>query len=373
MSKINVRSPYYITTGTVTGLNSTSIEIYIYTGTQTTSRPTTPTYNLEGFAVNNEVTFEISELVKDYISQTFSNTYSTTILWVDYRTTQTINGVAQTISGYTQLKGFNGYGFFEDGVNPQNLQSLLQSNTTILKLDDAPVNIPVDTSITTRVSFYANNEQVYTKVISSSSLSTTQIEYITNTTNGADSYEERVLLDNGIFEDSQCLQDFEGNFTLFPVDTIYINTTSGVDVINVDDITECKYEPYKITFVNKFGALQDIWFFKRTNKTLTTKKESFKRNIVSGASYSISKHQDTILTKQGSEKLTLNTGYYPEEYNEVFKQLELSEECWIEIDFKTLPINIASTSFAYKTQLNDKLINYTINLDFAFDTINNIR
>jgi len=80
MSNINVRSPYYITTGTVTGLNSTTIEIYIYTGARITDRPSTPTYNLEGFAIKNEVTFEIGELIKDYISQTFTGTYSTSIL-----------------------------------------------------------------------------------------------------------------------------------------------------------------------------------------------------------------------------------------------------------------------------------------------------
>ena len=34
MSKINVRSPYYLSTGTVTNLTSTQLELYIYTGTQ---------------------------------------------------------------------------------------------------------------------------------------------------------------------------------------------------------------------------------------------------------------------------------------------------------------------------------------------------
>ena len=86
MSKINVRSPYYISNGVISGLNRTNIEIFIYTGTQTTSRPTAPTYNLSGIAINNQVTFEISELVKDYVSQTFSGAYLTEILWVDYRT-----------------------------------------------------------------------------------------------------------------------------------------------------------------------------------------------------------------------------------------------------------------------------------------------
>lgn len=80
-----------------------------------------------------------------------------------------------------------------------------------------------------------------------------------------------------------------------------------------------------------------------------------------------------MLTKNGSEKLTLNTGFYPEEYNEVFKQMQLSEDCWIEVNNKTLPVNITSSELAYKTNLNDKLINYTINIEYAFDTINNIR
>ena len=377
MSNINVRSPYYITTGTVTGLNSTSIEIYIYTGARITDRPSTPTYNLEGFAIKNEVTFEISELVKDYISQTFSGTYSTNLLWVDYRTTQTINGVAQTISGYTYLKAFNGYGYFEEGANPQNDSAVYISNNIILKLDDSPVVFAVDNSITQSVAYLLNGEIVRTIVPVQSSLSSEQVRYITNGVDGADSFEDRVILAGGVFEDNVCIEGFEDEFILMDCDSIHVTYADGNDlkvkILKVQNVEECKYDPYKLTFVNKFGALQDIWFFKRTNKTLTTKKESFKRNIISGASYSTSKHQDTILTKQGSEKLTLNTGYYPEEYNEVFKQLELSEECWIEIDSKTLPINIASTSLAYKTQLNDKIINYTIDVEFANNTINDIR
>ena len=377
MSNINVRSPHYITTGVVTGLNSTTIEIYIYTGTRISSRPTTATYNLEGFAINNEVTFEISELVKDYISQTFSGTYSTNLLWVDYRTTQTINGAAQTISGYTFLKAFNGYGYFQDGANPQNNSPVYISNNTIFKLDDSPVVFPVDNSITESVAYLLNGEIVRTVTLSQSSLSNEQVRYITNGVNGADSFEDRVIMAGGTFEDNVCIEDFKDEFILMDCDSIHVTYIEGgvykVKILKVQNVEECKYDPHKITFVNKFGALQDIWFFKRTNKTLTTTKESYKKNIVSGASYSTSKHQNRILTKKGVEKLTLNTGYYPEEYNEVFKQLELSEECWIEIDSKTLPINISSTSLAYKTQLNDKIINYTIEVEFANNTINDIR
>ena len=368
--KINSRSPYYINIS-ATNLTQVDMQLYVYTGTQTTDR--TNIFILQSFAVNENVTFEIGEIVRDYILQTFDGDYSSANVWVDYRTNSYIQGVAQGFTSYTQLVGFDGYGFYEDDANPQNDSGLLQTNTKIVKLDDAPATIPVDTSKTTQVTYELNGEQIYTKAVTSSTESDEQIEYVTNGVNGADEYENRVIQDGGTFENSACLQEFVDDFTLFDFDTIYIDTTDGVIKLTVDNIEECKYQPYKVTFVNKFGALQDIWFFKRSNETLTTKKEEFKRNIIVNGAYDRSRHQQKILTKNGTEKLTLNTGFYPEEYNDVFKEMQLSEDCWIEIENKTLPISVSSSSLNYKTHLNDKLINYTIEIDFAFDTINNIR
>lgn len=375
MSKINVRSPYYITTGTVTNLTSTQLELYIYQGEQTNDRPATATYTINSFAVENVCVFEIAELVRDYFTNAFDGDYATDIFWVDYRTTNTIQITEGAASSFTQLKAFYGYGLFDDGANPTNSQAVLQSNTKIVKLDDAPAVIAVDTSLATQVTYELNGTQVYTKAITPSSppTSTTQIEYVTSGINGSDEFEDRVIQDSGTFEGSDCLTAFEGEYTLFDFDTILVDSSTGVTKLTVTSESECKFTPYKITFINKYGTLQDIWFFKRTNETLTTKTEKFKKNIISGASYSISNHQDKTLTKNGKEKLTLNTGYYPEAYNEVFKEMQLSEDCWIEINSKTLPIQVTSSSFAYKTQLNDKIINYTIEIEFAFDTINNIR
>ena len=372
MSKINSRSPYYIY-DTVSNLTTDRIDIYIYTGTQTTSRPTTATYTLTSNAIDDKVTFEISELIKDYFSNDFDGDYASDFFWIDYEIFRSVSGGAEVSQGVVQLRGFYGYGFYEDDANPQNDSGLLQTNTKIIKLDDAPAVIPVDTSKTTQVTYELNGSQIYTKAITSSVESDEQIEYVTNGVNGADEYENRVIQDGGTFEDSACLQEFVDDFTLFDFDTIYVDTLDGVIKLTVENIEECKYQPYKVTFINKFGALQDLWFFKRTNEVLTTKKEEFKRNIIVNGAYDRSRHQQKILTKNGTEKLTLNTGYYPEEYNEVFKEMQLSEDCWIEIENKTLPINISSSSLNYKTHLNDKLINYTIQIDFAFDTINNIR
>ena len=86
--------------------------------------------------------------------------------------------------------------------------------------------------------------------------------------------------------------------------------------------------------------------------------------------YSTSGHQYKNIYSSGKESLELNSGFYPESYNEVFKQLMLSEETWINYDNKTLPVIIKTSSIKYKTQLDDKLINYNIEVDFAFDKIN---
>ncbi len=370
MSKVNARSPYYINFNP-TNLVSVDLELYVYTGTQTTNRSNK--FSFTSSAVDQNVTFEIGEIVRDYLLHTFNGDYTTETVWVDYRYRIQLTNVSGTWSSFFQLKGFDGYGFFEDGANPQNNTGLLQTNTTIVKLDDAPATIPVDTSTTTQVTYELNGQQIYTKAISSSTNSNSQIEYVTSGINGSDEFNDRVIQDGGIFENSECLTQFANEFELFDFDTIYVDTTNGVTKLTVDNISECKYDPYKITFVNKFGALQDIWFFKRTNKTLSTKQENFKRNIVVAGSYDTSRHQQKILTKNGTEKLTLNTGYYPQTYNDVFKQMQLSENCWIEINSQTLPITVTGNNLEYKTHLNDKLINYTIEIEFAFNTINNIR
>ena len=220
MAKINVRSPYYVYF-TASKLDSAELSIWIYSGTQTGSRPVTPTYLLNAFAIKNAVNFEIAELVRDYMFYNAAD-YETEIVWVDYQ----IRKVVGNVSGYeplSQNKGFYGFGYFEDGVNPQNDLGLLQSNNTILKLDDAPVYLPVDTNKVQEVLFYSNGQEVYRRNISSSNNSGLQIEYVTNTVSPSDEFEDRVVDDGGVFEGNICLNEFLDSNTTFPVDTIYIN------------------------------------------------------------------------------------------------------------------------------------------------------
>ena len=74
----------------------------------------------------------------------------------------------------------------------------------------------------------------------------------------------------------------------------------------------------------------------------------------------------------------MSSGFLSEEYNEVFKQMMLSEKVWVtnitdRWRTSVLPINVKTSDITYKTSLNDKLVEYTIEFDKSFDTINNIR
>tara|TARA_R110000744_G_scaffold59113_1_gene123177 strand:- start:189 stop:401 length:213 start_codon:yes stop_codon:yes gene_type:complete len=70
--------------------------------------------------------------------------------------------------------------------------------------------------------------------------------------------------------------------------------------------------------------------------------------------------------------MILNSGFYSEDCNVTFEELIDSTDTWIEKDGVILPINIKTSSFNKKTAINDNAINYTINIEYAFNKINNI-
>ena len=111
---------------------------------------------------------------------------------------------------------------------------------------------------------------------------------------------------------------------------------------------------------------------------MTVKKETYKANIFQhGTLYDRSTHVNKEFNVVGKESVTLSSGFLNEEYNEVFKQMMLSEKVWItnltDTEEQILPINVKTSNITYKTSLNDRLVEYTFDFDNSYDTINNIR
>tara|TARA_R110000851_G_scaffold256304_2_gene408760 strand:- start:627 stop:1757 length:1131 start_codon:yes stop_codon:yes gene_type:complete len=374
---INLRSPYYTSTA-VSNTAYTTLDISIWNGSVTS--PVTAQYNLRKSVVGTsiEVLFEISELIRDYLDITFDGDYSGQAVWVKtVRTAYDSSNTSLVYVPHTQI-AFDGYWYFEE--EQLALPSTFISNRELFVLEDNAFRIPIYTSNNPTVVFYKDGEVIASETFSSGTDSSNQIKYVSIYGDSVnwDTFQERVTDANGTYEPNACLQSFFDNYSIGAVDKITVSDSSGIETIKVNVIEECKYEPKKVTFINKFGALQDMYFFKKAVEQMTIEKESYKSNIISAyGQYSKSNHVNRDFNVVGKESITLSSGFLSEEYNEVFKQMMLSEKVWVTNILATgeqvLPINVKTSDITYKTSLNNKLVEYTIEFDKSFDTINNIR
>jgi len=376
---INLRSPYFVITQQA-NLTQVDMTLYIHTGTQSTTT-TGYQYALSATAItpasgNPYVVFDISELARDYLTNSFDGTYDCSAVWVNYQITTYTSGVADAASAVVKLQGFDGYKYFEEGVQSSGATytapDVLQSNTIIYKSDDGVLRVPVLQDNDPSVYFLHHGEITNSVTVTNTTTAADIIRYVDNEGASYDTFKERVEADSGTLEESALGDVFE-RYSTKPCDSVIVNVGGVITKLSVVDIPECRYEPYRLTFVNKFGAFQDLWFFKASSVSLNTEKQSYEANTQSIGVYSINEHQKKVFSKMGSETMSLNTGFYPESYNEVFRQLMLSEEVWIRYENNILPINIIDSGMDFKKSVNDKLINYTINVEFAFDKISNIR
>lgn len=380
---INTRSPHFYDVTDALQV-SANLSIKIWSGDKLTI-PTTPfQYELNKKAINigDTISFEISELIRDYIETNFSGDYDSNPVWV-YLSSQSVyaNGSLSTPADTSTEVAYDSYSYFEESDNFDiDSKSILITNREIYALADNFFRVPINTNTNPTITFFKNNEVIFSETFAQNNASSTQIKYVSagGSSVNYDTYEERVLEDGGTFEDSRCLQSFFNSFEIGEADKIQVSDSNGVYFIDVKTIEECKYEPKKITFINKFGVLQDVYFFKKSVEKMNVKKESYKANILtSGNTYSISDHVNRDFNVVGKESISLSSGFLSEEYNEVFKQVLLSEKVWItniiDTGEQVLPLNIKTSNITYKTSLNDRLIEYTIEFDNSFDTINNIR
>ena len=329
------------------------------------------------------VVFELSELARDFMETEYNN-YATDTLWIDaditiYDSTGTIVQVNSQDTNTSSFLGIDGYGYFEDGTNPRSVQyttpMVLQHNTTVYYNDGADIKIPI----------YAEAETVTATLTSSAGANISW----DNADDFWDAYDVTwgsgttpvVITDNGntnqkiqylIITDSEDLND--GDFV-----TISSNNSSYSDVvITLRKVCEPKYTPLNIIFYNKFGALQNLWFFKKSMTNINITSQQFNNNILdiensgSTPSYALSKHQEKKFMANGKESITVNSGFYTEDHNEVVREMLLAEQVWIFDGTNTLPINLKSNTLQFKKSVNDKLISYTLSFDYAYDKINNI-
>ena len=122
-----------------------------------------------------------------------------------------------------------------------------------------------------------------------------------------------------------------------------------------------------------------MWFFKKSIESTSITSEKFKASVFDQTtlSYKTYKHQQQAYLSQGRDKIIMNTGYVNDDHNSVLEELLLSEQVYYteitDTEERIIPVIPLTKSITYKTSLNDRLANYTVEFEHAFDKINNIR
>ena len=311
MANVGVRSPYFWYKASASG-TSVMLDIRIDGVSKYTI--------LKNATTDGYVTYEISELIRDYIDFTYTGTnLSAGALSVEvdlYYTTYTGQNGSGTATGPTldsSFDAYDGYAYYVDEeeqfIYPTT--SPLLSNYTIWAPDD------------TAGFFYYTSSGIASRY-----------DYLTTDT----------------------------------------SVSAGGQTITIKRFGCSRFNEIKIVFVNRYGVLQQLYFFMKTIEGLSTQKKTFKSSAVSvTGAYQYEKHQIKTFDANGITRYTLNTGYISEDYNEFVKELMLSEQVWAHIDGVVYPVNVVSSDISFKTSLNDKLVDYQIEIQEANDLISTMR
>lgn len=326
-------------------LKTVDLKVYIYEGLYNVYSETDLKYEMqkEMLSGDTNVVFEIAELIGDYLTLEFNDDYLSRSIWVT--TIATLLDESDQVYTYgspisNTYLATGGYGYYEDSINPELSRSLLQTANTIYLPEDTTGKLPIFAEGVGKVTI----DSVDTEITDNGNTNQ-KIQYITIPAN------------------SSTIQVYDTD------DTTLLRT------VTVENVCEPKFTPYKVTFVNKYGAYQDLWFFKKSVESFEVTDERFKRNTIENATVTYPKYggQEERYNTNARKSISLNTGFINEDSNGTIEELFLSESVWIKKGADTLPIIPKSKSLTLKTSVNDKLANYTIDFEFAFNKINNVR
>lgn len=312
MANILLRSPHFETVTTASHL-SAKLELTIDGALR---------YTILKNATSNRTVFEISSLAKDYYIPSYGgstgSTFDTVAISGSITKYTGLNGTGSTIGSATTFSyiGLYAYSEFWDGVNQD------------IDPDDAELT---NTGNTSKI-YLPDNTAGFVYAMDS------------------------------------------GTPTKYTVSTTATSVNANTITYAVERICSAKYTPIGMRFINKFGMPQDFYFFLKSVESVNTKSETFKRNIFvqSSSNYSTTDHQTKTFNKTGRKRFTLNTDYLVEAYNAVVEDILLSEFVWVKIGNDFHPVTVITSSLTKKTSLNDKLIQYTLEVEDANDIINNI-
>ena len=132
---------------------------------------------------------------------------------------------------------------------------------------------------------------------------------------------------------------------------------------------EPKYTPFQISFINRYGMLDYLTFFKRSDERGNFTQDSYQKSIYNDAFTSplteIGKYTDFNVNSRNS--YTLNTGFVGQDHDNVIEDILMSERVCLLLNGNWVAVVPDRGSIEYQKNVNQKLINYTMTFNMGFD------
>lgn len=418
------RSPLYVTwSGTsVTSIQSVELEIYIWTGA-VGSRPASPHITINrttGFGSNTTHTTDISSLIADQLNTSIAKLFNNNILseqngriaWVQIDYDVTYNTSTNETGSSDIFQVIEGYSYFSEGANYEYATGILSptsdQNTYEYNVEMMPVYL--NNYADSLAIVYSYRDRVVADGGIVEALQCANIGWRTL----------RILLDDGNYfyyempEAELYGTEAEDRIKLIPSGVANLKNWlvaqgSSLDVVNSDwykiqlldtfenvhderkfvPTCEIKYEPVQLAYISKYGTWNYATFFKRSEETINKTSQEYRTitgNVQNGEyRYGLHNPMYKKYNTNAKRQLTINSGFVDEAFKEVMEQILLSEYVLVVADSTvtkdgstytytanngTVAANVSTNSLTKKTKVNDKLIEYTLDLEYAFDELN---
>lgn len=181
-----------------------------------------------------------------------------------------------------------------------------------------------------------------------------------------------------VTEDTYTLPCNNNNIRCVPkIHNAFNSNGNKVEVLDDEDvviktfyfrpITECKYEPYRVDFIDKFGVWNFLWFFKASNESISVESKDY--NLMqSNVNYDPVDGVKKEFNKNGQRSFKVNSGWVEEETKVLIEELFLSER----ILLNGLPAILKTKSTELFKHINTNQINYQLEFDLANPIINTL-
>jgi hypothetical protein len=340
-------------------------ELFYWTGS-TTNSASSADYTISKYPNTANVgIFDLNRIINSTLTDyAIANTSNVVYYAVDFYF-QYLSGSTYVTGSHLKsdtYKALDGYGVFQEPIG-QNMSS---SSVHWPLMTDGPVTQSAfDTNKGTSGVYVGTAGGVQpTKIVYTSAIQTADYTISGNTSTSGQVAQYPVGPSESGFP-------LSGSYESFKIQA-YNGATALGNPIKYDIVCNQKYPNVRIKWKNRYGQFDWYNFNMVSRQSFSTERKTYQPQLGTWESSTLSYQNFDTATQayivDSKQNISVNSNWLPETYNDILKQLLVSDEIyWIYDESTSLvrPLTIVTDGIQFKTGVVDKLIQYTFDFQYG--------